>query len=89
MVQGAHGARLMDESFAKFPGDYLDGHPPLQSGVAPLVHLTHAAGADWLDDLIRSQLEVRSHSVSQFYLPGDLDAILGISGAKQRLTTLA
>jgi len=61
MIQRAHGARFADEAFAEVAGHDFDGDPPPQPRIARLIHLAHAAGADRLDNFVRSQLKIRSH----------------------------
>jgi hypothetical protein len=54
MIQGRDGASLALDAVCEMLGGNLDRHIAVQAGVARLVHLTHAAGADQLQDFIRA-----------------------------------
>src|SRR5512134_771836 len=55
MIERGDGARLAFEALGEAQHRYLDGHVALQSPVARAIHLTHAAAADRLDDLVGSE----------------------------------
>src|SRR5688500_3701650 len=59
VTEGGDDAGLADEAVAELAGHRLDGHAPSESRVARLVHLTHAARSDRLDDRVRTERGVR------------------------------
>src|SRR5579872_3619931 len=55
VIQGGDGPCLACNAFGELLVDCLDSDNAIESGIARLVHLAHAAGADELSDFIRSQ----------------------------------
>ena len=61
-LESRHAVRIALKRFRQ----YFERHIPLQPGVSGAIHLSHAAGADWRDDLVGAQASSwgESHRVS-------------------------
>ncbi len=67
MIQGRDGARLALDAVCETLGGNLDRHIAVRAGVARLVHLAHAAGADQLQDFIRATRIPQERGTFGFY----------------------
>jgi hypothetical protein len=55
MAQRGDGSGFLLEPLGEFGFRDLDGDDPVKAGVAPLIYLAHAAGADKLGDLVGTE----------------------------------
>jgi hypothetical protein len=55
MIQRGNGFRFALETLAELRGADFDRDDPVQAGIPSLIDLAHAAGADGLQDLIRTE----------------------------------
>ena len=85
MIERGEQPRLAFEALARIGiglterGQHLDRHRPIETGIAGFVHLTHAAGTQRRDDVVRAKLRASGKWQGENYRSGPRPARLSVA----------